>query len=249
MRLSQGHLNLLALCLRKFQYVYLDQIGGMAAETPQQAWGSQFHQLMLQQDLGLSVLPAEPDLARCFSALQSSAPQLFDPALDRQSEYRLSVPLENHSLVVVYDRLVLAGNRATIYDWKTYARPPTADQLAQSWQTRLYLYVLAEAGPYPPEALSMIYWFVRLTPDHPAPRSVSLSYSAAQHRQTHVDLTDCLRQIDQGLAQYPQRPFPKLPPTAAACETCPFAVCCDRLPSQRQTQRLLSVEDAAEVSI
>ncbi|MGB3612453.1 MAG: PD-(D/E)XK nuclease family protein [Elainellaceae cyanobacterium] len=250
-RLSQSHLNLLARCPRQFQYTYLDQIGGIASESQQQfVWGNQFHQLMLQRDLGLPLFPLlEPELTHCMTALQVAAPHLFDPTSAHQSEYQLSLPLATHTLVVVYDRLVLEGNRATIYDWKTHVRPLSAQQLSQSWQTRLYLYLLAEVGDYAPEALLMEYWFVRLTPNHSVPTSVSLPYSTIQHNQTHTELTQQIQQLNQWLDQYDQQPLPQLPLDSPDCITCPFAVCCDRLPSQRQVQQLLSVEAADEVPL
>lgn len=249
MRLSQSHLNLLTHCPRKFQYVYLDQIGGIATESQQQfVWGNQFHQLMQQQDLGLPLLLAlEPELTHCVAALQTAAPHLFDDSLNHQSEYRLSLPLENHTLVVVYDRLVLGRDHAVIYDWKTHARPLSMRQLSESWQTRLYLYLLAEVGHYSPDVLRMEYWFVRLTGDHPAPSSVSLPYSAACHKQTHGELTRQIQQLNLWLEQYDQQPLPQLPPQDPCCTTCPFAVCCDRLPGQRQVQQLLAVDAVDEV--
>ncbi len=250
LRLSQTHLSVLTLCPRKFQYLYLDQIGGIAPPTQQQVWGNQFHQLMQQQDLGLPLIQSpDPHLARCVTALQAAAPHLFDRTLDRQSEYRLGLRLGSHVLVAVCDRLVVQSDRATLYDWKTYARPLSSQQLAQSWQTRLYLYVLAEAGPYSPSALSMVYWFVRLTPDHPAPQSVTLPYSAEQHQRTHAELTRLVQQLDQWLERYDQQSLPQLPLTSPHCTTCPFALCCDRLPQQRQAQRLLSIDEVEEVPL
>ncbi|MGF1512095.1 MAG: PD-(D/E)XK nuclease family protein [Elainellaceae cyanobacterium] len=253
LRLSQAHLAILTLCPRKFQYRYLDQIGGIVPQTQQQLWGSQFHQLMQQQGLGLPLSAPDPELGHCMTALQAAAPYLFGSAPNQQSEHRLGLTLGNHALVAVYDRLVLEGDRATIYDWKTHSRPLSRQQLAQSWQTRLYLYILAAVGTYSPESLSMVYWFVRLTPEHPVPQSVVLPYSVVQHRQTRADLTAHLQQLDRWLARYEHRPLPQLPPGSPHCADCAFAVRCDRLPrqrqNQRQTQRLLSVEDISEVPI
>jgi hypothetical protein len=68
----------------------------------------------------------------------------------------------NYLLTVIYDLILLESDRAVIFDWKTYLKPIDADKLAKNWQTRLYLYVLAETSAYPPDSLSMTYWFVQL---------------------------------------------------------------------------------------
>jgi len=68
----------------------------------------------------------------------------------------------NYLLTVIYDLILLESDRAVIFDWKTYLKPIDADKLAKNWQTRLYLYVLAETAAYPLDSLSMTYWFVQL---------------------------------------------------------------------------------------
>ncbi|MEO0405859.1 MAG: PD-(D/E)XK nuclease family protein [Cyanobacteria bacterium P01_A01_bin.135] len=252
LRLSQSHLAVLALCPRKFQYLYLDQIGEIGGEIQQpMVWGSQFHQLMLQQDIGLPVpltdVATDPELSRCVAVLKAVAPQLFDPASVRQSEYPISAAVAGHTLVAVYDRLLLKGDRAIIYDWKTYAKPLSPSDLANQWQTRLYLYLLAQVGEYAPQALSMVYWFVRLTPSHPQPTSVELHYSAAQHQQTHAELTQRLQQLNHWLDHYSRQALPQLPADSPHCARCPFAVCCDRLPSQREAHQLLALDSIDEL--
>lgn len=254
LRLSQNHLMVVDNCPRQFQYLYLDQIGGIGrGESLPLVWGSQFHQLMLQQDLGLP-LPApddpaaDPELSRCIRGLKAAAPELFEASLIGQSEYPISAVVQGHTLVAVYDRLILGGDRAIIYDWKTYAQPPSATELADHWQTRLYLYLLAEVGHYAPEHLSMVYWFVRLSPDHPKPTSVTLPYSVERHERTDAELTQKLQQLNQWLELYDRHALPQVPIDSPHCRTCAFAVCCDRLPSQRAAQRLLALDSVDEVS-
>jgi hypothetical protein len=48
------------------------------------------------------------------------------------------------------------------------------DKLAKNWQTRLYLYVLAETSAYPPDSLSMTYWFVQLPR---SPEQITFNYN------------------------------------------------------------------------
>jgi ATP-dependent exoDNAse (exonuclease V) beta subunit len=58
-------------------------------------------------------------------------------------------------LTVIYDLLIEAEDNAQILDWKTYPQPKEQNRLAKDWQTRLYLYVLAETSDYLPEQISM----------------------------------------------------------------------------------------------
>ena len=57
LRLSQGQLNLLATCPRKFQHTYLEQLAALAdpKQNTRQILGSRFHLLMQQQAMGLPI--------------------------------------------------------------------------------------------------------------------------------------------------------------------------------------------------
>ena len=214
MRLSQGHLNAWERCPRKFQQIYLDQLGH--APTPEQQkrsdWGNRFHLVMQQRELGLPIerfLSADPELGNCISALIQAAPDIFpaergEPTLFRQSEYRLTLKIQDYLLTAVYDLVILEAKRAQILDWKTYPRPPQNAQLAEDWQTRLYLFLLCETTSYVPEQIAMTYWFVRSRPSHPAPQNLTFCYSQSQHEQTRRDLTHHLHQITLSLIQYQQ---------------------------------------------
>jgi PD-(D/E)XK nuclease superfamily len=63
LQLSQGHLQILETCPRKFQSVFLDNLTfpqpSLASEK--QALGKQFHQLMQQRELGLEIQPLLDD--------------------------------------------------------------------------------------------------------------------------------------------------------------------------------------------
>jgi len=216
MRLSQGHLNTWERCPRKFQQIYLDQLG--SAPTPEQQqrsdWGNRFHLLMQQRELGLPIEPflsTDSELNNCISALIQAAPEIFaweqrDETVFRQSEYRLTLKVQDYLLTAIYDLVILDGQRGQILDWKTYPRPPKGEQLAQDWQTRLYLFLLCETTGYAPENISMTYWFVRSRQPNPhhSPQKLTFSYSQVQHEQTLRDLNRHLDKITLGLAQYKQ---------------------------------------------
>ncbi|MBW4519483.1 MAG: PD-(D/E)XK nuclease family protein [Scytolyngbya sp. HA4215-MV1] len=183
MQLSQGQLNLLETCPRKFQHTYLEQLGILTTPEQQERLlaGSRFHQLMQQRELDLPIAPllqADPQLQGWYTAFAQSAERILSLDLKencitmRQSEYPLSlefsVPWEqangvpatqNYLLVVVYDLLIWGEHQARILDWKTYPRPQNGQWLQQDWQTRLYPFVLAETSDYLPEQISMTYWF------------------------------------------------------------------------------------------
>src|SRR6476646_3772088 len=97
LRLSQGQLNLLESCPRKFQHIYLEQLGSPSTPEQQahQTWGSRFHLLMQQRELGLpidSLMAEDRQMQRCVSSLLAAVPEIVAPGIDdsswRQSEHR-----------------------------------------------------------------------------------------------------------------------------------------------------------------
>ncbi|MEY3333388.1 MAG: hypothetical protein RLZZ176_1688 [Cyanobacteriota bacterium] len=62
LRLSQGHLNLLATCPRKFQHSYLEQLNTPPDPKHEkyQILGSRFHLLMQQREMGLAIAKLPP---------------------------------------------------------------------------------------------------------------------------------------------------------------------------------------------
>lgn len=239
-RLSQGQLNLLSTCPRKFQHTYLDQLA--TPTTPEQqeklTWGSRFHLLMQQWQLGLPVdrlVQGDSKLQHWFTAFTAAAPQILkldaeDNSTQRHSEYPLTIAFEGYLLTVIYDLLISNQKQAKILDWKTYPRPQNPRWLEQNWQTRLYLFALAETGAYMPEQISMTYWFFQTKASSGAnPQSLAIAYDTPKHEATRRDLTHLLSQLTHWLESYQAgEPFPQIPPDANQCESCNFAVRCDR---------------------
>lgn len=170
--LTQGHLNSFEQCPRRYQYQYLEQLAAPLDPEFQSRtdWGSQFHLLMQQQLLGLTIAPewgVDPAMLRAVQALLAVVPQLqsqnqSSTQSSREAEHRRVMAWsEQLLLVVVYDLLVIERDRAHILDWKTYPKPPNPQKLAQNWQTLLYPFVLVETSDYEPEQVSMTYWFVQ----------------------------------------------------------------------------------------
>jgi hypothetical protein len=200
LRLSQGHLNLLETCPPKFRQSYLTQ--GSSLPKPEseekQLWGSRFHLLMQQRELGLpieSLLREDLELDRSLKALIQAAPELLTnhSQQKREAEHSRTLSFGNYLLTVIYDLLIAEEFQAKIIDWKTDLKPRKRNQLARNWQTRLYLYVLAKTSDYLPEQISMTYWFVRL-PDKL--QSQTFTYNERLYRQTEVDLAKLLVKLD-----------------------------------------------------
>lgn len=247
LRLSQGHLNLLATCPRKFQHIFLDQLSAPPPPEQQerQVWGSRFHLLMQQRQLGLpieSLVQADDELQQCFAGLIATAPQLLDTAsvselTERSSEHRRTCSLHGYPLTVIYDLLSLEPHHAQIFDWKTYLRPRDRQNLALDWQTRLYPFVLAETSDYSPEQITMLYWFVQARDPQTgelAPQCLTFPYDSDLHEQTRQDLRQLLDQLTVWLDAYHQGvPFPQVNPSAGVCPTCHFSGRCQRSLSDR----------------
>ena len=220
--LSQSHLNLLQTCPPKFQQSYLTQANFLPnlANESRQTWGSRFHLLMQQRELGLpidSLLEEDPELESSLKALIQAAPELLlhdNSHQTREAEHSRTMSYGNYLLTVIYDLLVAEKEQAKIIDWKTYLKPEKKHKLADNWQTRLYLYVLAETSDYLPEQISMTYWFVKLPQK---PQSLTFYYSQQEHQKNEADLNSLLTNLDSWLNNYSGRDFPHRHDCQANC--------------------------------
>ncbi|MEL7506955.1 MAG: PD-(D/E)XK nuclease family protein [Cyanobacteria bacterium J06554_1] len=251
--LSQAHLTLLESCPRRFQYIFNQSLAVPPKPAGQEAalWGSQFHLLMQQQFLGIPIdvmSTAHGDMTAKVEALRQQAPQLFHSGPDerlRQSEHQRTLAFNGYLFTVIYDLLVLTDSSGLIVDWKTYLKPPLQQYLAQDWQTRLYLYVLAETSHLNPEQLTMAYWFVRHRNDRGEdlpPSDYRFAYSLQQHDQTRAEL---LRLTDQLSALRQSNAFPQTS-VLERCGRCPFQIRCQRLD---EPSLPLDLEDIEEISL
>lgn len=225
--LNQGHLQLLSTCPPQFQRRYLEQLGGLLEPDRYQKteWGKIFHHLVQQWTLGLPVKtllehspePTAQEMRIALQTLIDSVPALHLSPQERQAEHSRTLIFEEVLFTVVYDLLVMGSDRAEILDWKTYPQPTKKATVINHWQTKLYLYVLAETSDYAPEQLSMTYWFVQ------SPRKVkhlTIPYTLADHQRTEQDLFQLLAQLRPWLTDWQQRRSPL--PHHAQCQRCPY---------------------------
>jgi PD-(D/E)XK nuclease superfamily len=194
--------------------------------------GSDFHLLMHQRELGLPIEPIlarSPQLNTWMQAMLQTAPELFETNSQtwRESEHVRTLEVDDYLFTVIYDLLILQPDRADIIDWKTYPLPRSKKDLDLEWQTRLYLYLLAETSEYLPKQIAFTYWFIQSTPQ---PKSVKIGYTLKQHRQTKADLLALLSKLTNWLDAYRahQEPFPQVAASTGLCEHCSFAARCCR---------------------
>ena len=238
LRLSQQQLNVLTSCPRKFQNLYLDNLSSPTTYEQQErlTWGSRFHLLMQQRELGLPIKPLveeDPEMEECLNSFIDTAKEIFpnsknDPTF-RQAEHTRSLTFQGYILTVIYDLLILDRHKAFILDWKTYSRPQDKNFLAKNWQTRLYPFVLVETSHYLPEQVSMTYWFVR-PQEKQLPENFKFSYNQQRHEKTRQDLRQILNQLNYWLERYQQDGefFPQIDASTGLCNYCQFATRCQR---------------------
>lgn len=249
-RLSQNQLKILEECSRKFQHGYLELLASTTSPEQQEklTWGSQFHLLMQQREIGLPIefiIQQDPEMGRCVAALIDTAPELFVTDLEtsnrtfRQAEHPRTLIFQDYLFTAIYDLLIAEPNTAQIIDWKTYPRPQKSERICHSWQTRLYLYLLVETSDYSPEQISMTYWFVQLQGEE-APQKLTFTYDRAQHDRTKQDLTNILNKLTLWRQQYADRGefFPQVDISSHQCDSCQFATRCDRIPSTKKNSAL-----------
>ncbi|MGB3508802.1 MAG: PD-(D/E)XK nuclease family protein [Microcoleaceae cyanobacterium] len=239
-RLSQQHLNLITTCPRKFQHLYLDNLSVPTKPEEQErlTWGSQFHLLMQQRELGLpieSLMAENQEMRQCFDTFFQAAPEILTPKnpnnlILRQAEHSRSINFNSYILTVIYDLLIADFQLAQIFDWKTYSHPQNYQKLAKNWQTRLYLYTLVESSKYLPETVSMTYWFIQ-PKNQELPYNLKFFYTQKDHEKTQQDLTQILEKFSYWLKHYQEdgEPFPQVP-TYDNCNSCQFATRCQKLP-------------------
>jgi CRISPR/Cas system-associated exonuclease Cas4 (RecB family) len=233
---SQASLQDYADCPRRFQLRYLLRVAWPALEAEpaleserhlQQ--GSAFHRLVHQHVVGiaperLAGMLTDADLRRWWDNYLEHGLQGL-PA-SRYPEIVLSAPVGDHRLVAKYDLIAVdAGQRAAIVDWKTSRRRPKRRHLAQRLQTRVYPYLLVQAGahlnagqPFCPEQVEMVYWFANFPA---APER--FAYDAAQYEADEVYLASLIAEIE-GLGE---EGFP-LTTDERRCEYCPYRSLCRR---------------------
>ena len=165
--------------------------------------GARFHRLIQQFLLGVSEARitdlVEADPAPEVSRWWEDFLQFISPAIEGEKfvETTLSTSLNGNLLLAKYDLIVINEDSLVIYDWKTSNKKTRKDWLLERIQTRLYRYILAEAGSdlcgegsVTPDKVTMHYWF--------APRlenPVTLPYSQDAYQSDREFIAQLINEI------------------------------------------------------
>ena len=251
---SQACLQDYVDCRRRFQLRYLLKVAWPALESEpvmvnEQAMqqGSRFHRLIQQHLLGIPVerlteLAQGEDLSRWWHNYrifsENPAGPLRSSGASTRPEITLSARLNDIRLIAKYDLLlVLPDGRIKIYDWKTSSRRPKRKWLLERLQTRVYPYLLVQAGAFlnqqtsladksivstrpaiQPEQIEMIYWFAEY-PNEPE----KIVYNSSQYQQDEQYLKSLLAEI----ASLKEDEF-DLTPDEDRCRFCTYRSLCER---------------------
>jgi len=208
-RFSQNNLQDYVDCPRRFELRYilrqewpaLNSEPVIEQERRMEA-GRQFHQMVQQYVIGLApeqILESAslPDGIRWWESFLQADPLNDLPGM-RLAEYYLSAPLAGFRIAAQYDLLAIEpGEKAIIFDWKTSAKKTARNILKKRLQTRVYRYILVEAGAYlngnsqfSPEQVEMVYWFTE-APNEPE----RFTYSQKEFQEDRAFLEQLIAEI------------------------------------------------------
>jgi CRISPR/Cas system-associated exonuclease Cas4 (RecB family) len=234
---SQGSLQDYVDCKRRFQlrFVLMQPWPALVAEPAEEAEqhlqrGIAFHLLAHQHALGLDHAQLassihDPTLSRWWQTFLDHAPTHL-PATLRRAETVLAAPLEGQRLVAKFDLLAAdPGRRAVVVDWKTSLRRPPRTVLEHRLQTRVYRYLVVEAGSGfnggenpPPDRVEMVYWYAEFDG-----AMECFPYNAEQYAADQGFLASLIREITTRSEEI----WP-LTDDAGRCQFCNYRSLCDR---------------------
>jgi CRISPR/Cas system-associated exonuclease Cas4 (RecB family) len=246
---SQRNLQDYVDCRRRFQLRYLQHLAWPAVEAEpmldhehRMQVGADFHRLVHRHLLGVpaerlsamleSDISANGDLQRWWQNYLQYAGDLtgFSEPIAPEKiilvEATLSAPLGAFRLLAKYDLIRWfdseAGTKVLIVDWKTSQKVPPREWLADRLQTRVYPYLLTQAGvpgeELSPDQIEMVYWFT----EHPR-EPQRFPYSSQQYQSDRDYLSRLVNEIenlDEG--DY------YLTPDESRCKYCTYRSLCDR---------------------
>ena len=240
---SQGSLQDFADCRRRFQLHYLLRQSWPAVPSEPvlemeryMQQGARFHRMLQQHLLGLPVerlapIAQDEDLARWWEnyllfSQGGGLQALAGVGARYYPEITLTAPFGSYRLLAKLDLLAVnPEGRALILDWKTARKRPRRQWLADRLQTRLYPFLLIQAGaflnagtPFLPEQVEMVYWFA----DFPDQRE-RFPYTASA---LQVD-RDYLAEMVATIHRLSDDDFP-LTTDDRRCAYCVYRSLCDR---------------------
>lgn len=172
-------------CQRRFQLKYIYKVSWPAIQAEpihnveeSLEIGTQFHHLAHQFSLGiestnLKTTKSNFQLTDFWTQFLDSSQYggllypVWQPDVQRYPEVSLFTYIAEAMLVSKLDLIaIFPGSIIQIYDWKTNLKPPKRNWLTERLQTKLYPYILVQAGPslnngkpIIPEQVELIYWY------------------------------------------------------------------------------------------
>ena len=199
--------------------------------------GQAFHKAVHQKFLGLDPLIENiPGLEELWQKYNLSAYSRSEENQKSWSEQNLHVTLDGVDFLARYDRLVRLEENWTILDWKT--GKVDAPKLAGDWQTKMYPFILAEAGSVlnegkriEPSRIRMIYWEgMTGTPFDRFP------YDEGKHEILRAEFKEKVRQVSKPFDEE-NLDDPNFPRKKAHCKDCGFNSLCNRQYSSHSDRR------------
>ncbi len=238
---SQSSLQAYVDCPRRFQLRYVRRLRWPAIEAEPALEnerhlrrGAAFHRLVRQHLMGIPV----ETLSRAVTdaVLQRWWRNYLENGLAglpsrRYPEVMLSTSLGDYRLVAQYDLIAVdPGQRALIVDWKTNRERPRRAWLAERLQTRVYPYVLVQAGreldgvsAIQADRVTMVYWFASF-----ASAPERFRYDDSQHRSDERYLVNLIEEVEASIGACADGVL--LPPTEdrGRCGICRYRSLCQR---------------------
>jgi len=233
---SQASLQAFVDCERRFQLRYLMDVAWPAVEAEpieeherRIQHGLTFHRMVQQQLLGLpesalTRIVLDGDLVHWWANYRSYRPA--DVAGACYPEITLTASVAGHRLVAKYDLLVMQpGEQALIFDWKTSQKRTRSLTLKRRLQTRVYRYLLMQAGAHLnggqallPSQVTMLYWFAGF-PESPE----RLPYTLARYEDDAQYLVGLIERI-KGMEDIAFL----MTQNERYCRYCPYRSYCER---------------------
>jgi CRISPR/Cas system-associated exonuclease Cas4 (RecB family) len=205
---SQSSLQDYVACPRRFELRYIEKRRWPALQSEpvldqerHMQQGQRFHQLVHQYILGIPVdedqfAVEDSTLLMWWGNFKQASPLSTLP-VRRYPEHILTAHLAGFRIMAKYDLLaVQPENCMVIVDWKT-GYTPKRGRLKSRIQSRLYPYLLVEAGTYlnagisiHPEQVQMIYWFASSPED-----SVMIEYNQKMYQDDRAFLAELITEI------------------------------------------------------
>jgi len=153
----------------------------------------QFHLIMQQIGMGLSVEPLLNNSPQLKAWVEKVQPIINASAIAKSWNVSLQKPIDNNLLVAQYDLILEREERLIAIDWSVQHCPVSYQQLLESWQTQLRLFLLLENSSFAPEQIGISYLLVNAKS---AP-IYYFEYSRQQHEEFKQKLEGILSKLPE----------------------------------------------------